>query len=135
MDENKLDENQPSYFLDAVKKGIEDLEDNILSPKLEKLADTRPICKFNQAGICKFGNNCKFSHQIESVGNSSVFQKEDSSFIIEQQQYECGICLESILIKNEKFGILNNCECKFCLSCIRGWRSDGLQIADSSDVR
>uniref|UniRef100_A0A7S2J564 RING-type E3 ubiquitin transferase n=1 Tax=Alexandrium andersonii TaxID=327968 RepID=A0A7S2J564_9DINO len=35
---------------------------------------------------------------------------------------ECGICFESIRTKGERFGMLENCACAFCLSCIRSWR-------------
>lgn len=35
---------------------------------------------------------------------------------------ECGICFESITDKGERFGMLENCACAFCLSCIRSWR-------------
>jgi len=35
---------------------------------------------------------------------------------------ECGICFESIRSKGEKFGMLENCACAFCLNCIRSWR-------------
>mmetsp|Transcript_44578 Transcript_44578/g.103052 ORF Transcript_44578/g.103052 Transcript_44578/m.103052 type:complete len:352 (-) Transcript_44578:551-1606(-) len=35
---------------------------------------------------------------------------------------ECGICFESIRAKGERFGMLENCACAFCLSCIRAWR-------------
>jgi len=36
---------------------------------------------------------------------------------------ECVICLEKVLAKKKKFGILENCQHTFCLDCIRDWRA------------
>jgi hypothetical protein len=35
---------------------------------------------------------------------------------------ECVICTDSIRKRGEKFGMLENCDHAFCLSCIRSWR-------------
>lgn len=35
---------------------------------------------------------------------------------------ECVICTDSIKKRGEKFGMLENCDHTFCLSCIRSWR-------------
>jgi len=36
---------------------------------------------------------------------------------------ECVICLEKVLAKGGRFGILENCSHAFCLDCIRDWRA------------
>lgn len=35
---------------------------------------------------------------------------------------ECGICYERPVAMKRKFGLLQNCDHAFCLSCIREWR-------------
>ena len=64
--------------------------------------------------ICKFKSNChnrecKFGHidQIENQENNSI--SDDI----------CGICWDNIYTSNKRFGILSNCEHKFCIYCIR----------------
>eukprot|EP00597_Dinobryon_sp_UTEXLB2267_P012377 CAMPEP_0170113074 /NCGR_PEP_ID=MMETSP0020_2-20130122/9617_1 /TAXON_ID=98059 /ORGANISM="Dinobryon sp., Strain UTEXLB2267" /LENGTH=154 /DNA_ID=CAMNT_0010339251 /DNA_START=687 /DNA_END=1151 /DNA_ORIENTATION=+ len=42
---------------------------------------------------------------------------------------ECGICISVPKV----FGILSNCDCVFCLECIRDWRKEGLNVAKSSE--
>jgi E3 ubiquitin-protein ligase makorin len=43
---------------------------------------------------------------------------------------ECGICLERVLDRGQKFGLLA-CEHAFCLGCIRGWRA---AVAGGADL-
>jgi len=40
----------------------------------------------------------------------------------EVEDAECVICTDSIKKRGEKFGMLENCDHTFCLSCIRSWR-------------
>lgn len=44
---------------------------------------------------------------------------------------ECAVCLEVVMnaprIADRRFGLLNNCDHAFCLSCIRNWREGGVQ--------
>ena len=35
---------------------------------------------------------------------------------------ECSICLEKVLARKRRFGLLENCLHPFCLECIRDWR-------------
>ncbi|GFS21934.1 E3 ubiquitin-protein ligase makorin-1 [Elysia marginata] len=81
-------------------------------------------CKHFQRGHCKFGLNCKFSHVLGSAESTLSQRKRD-------EEQECSICFEKMLANNEtsddattsKFGILQNCNHCFCLSCIRKWRT------------
>lgn len=67
----------------------------------------------------------------ESV--ESIFPPVSSSNN-DDEQMECGICLEPP--KGSLFGLLSHCSCKFCLSCIRNWRSDGISVTkDQKQVR
>lgn len=49
----------------------------------------------------------------------------------QSEQIECGICYDLVLSKaktgDRRFGILENCDHAFCLSCIRNWRHQGAQ--------
>jgi hypothetical protein len=36
---------------------------------------------------------------------------------------DCVVCLEPVLAKGKKFGLLENCLHAFCLDCIRDWRA------------
>lgn len=40
----------------------------------------------------------------------------------EMDDAECVICTESVRKNGERFGMLENCDHAFCLSCIRSWR-------------
>ena len=46
---------------------------------------------------------------------------------------ECGICFENVKRRGERFGMLENCDHAFCLSCIRGWRREREQ--DKQNLR
>mmetsp|Transcript_11288 Transcript_11288/g.24434 ORF Transcript_11288/g.24434 Transcript_11288/m.24434 type:complete len:407 (-) Transcript_11288:23-1243(-) len=84
-------------------------------------APTGPVCKHFLAGRCSFGNACRNSHDIGGAPKPQLREYQlQPSFNVEDP--ECGICFESILKRGERFGILENCDHAFCLSCIRSWR-------------
>lgn len=90
----------------------------------------REICRFFLAGNCKFGGRCRFLHTAE--GTSTVDNFPSKQFV--HGPIECGICIEAP--KGSLYGILSHCNCKFCLSCIRGWRTDGISVTkDNKQVR
>ncbi len=84
------------------------------------VAENKEICRFFSSGNCKFGEKCRNLHAI--VGNLPLLTQEEVAVKV-----ECGICIESS--SSPLYGILNNCDCKFCLPCIREWRKDGLRVA------
>lgn len=60
-------------------------------------------------------------------------QMEHAFAVQASSDKECGICLENIMEKgvggnpassDKRFGILENCNHCFCLSCIRTWRQN-----------
>lgn len=63
-----------------------------------------PLCRFFAAGRCSAGSACRFSHATS-------------------QDFMCGICSEGVATIGRKFGLLENCECVFCLDCLREWRN------------
>ncbi|XP_011880074.1 PREDICTED: probable E3 ubiquitin-protein ligase makorin-1 isoform X3 [Vollenhovia emeryi] len=111
------------------------------SPALE------PLCPYAEAtGICR-NTNCTYLHGDicelcsraalhphneelrKKHTNACVKQHEadmELSFAIQRsKEKSCGICFETIMEKSsreQRFGILPNCNHCFCLTCIRKWR-------------
>lgn len=81
--------------------------------------DVGTVCRHYLAGRCSFGNACRNTHTLDGAPPTRVRPLEPA---FDAEDPECGICFESILKKGEKFGILENCDHAFCLSCIRSWR-------------
>lgn len=90
------------------------------------VVDDRPRCRFFQAGNCKFGSRCRFSHRSDF--SSPVATKAAAD---DNEPKECGICIEPPA--SALYGLLSHCDCKFCLECIRGWRKDGIEVAKNSE--
>lgn len=105
------------------------------------------LCPYSEAGECKLGDACTYLHGLlcELCGKACLhpFDKEqhkkhhsecvkqhekdmELSFAVARSKDKmCGICFEVIMEKNhreQRFGILPNCNHCFCLSCIRTWR-------------
>jgi len=45
---------------------------------------------------------------------------------------ECGICLEIIANKGDRFGLMTGCDHAFCINCIRSWRNKSNDISNPS---
>ncbi|XP_046424625.1 probable E3 ubiquitin-protein ligase makorin-1 [Neodiprion virginianus] len=108
---------------------------------------SEPLCPYAEAsGICK-KTDCTYLHgdMCELCGraalhphneehrkrhtNACVKQHEvnmELSFAIQRsREKSCGVCFETIMEKSsreQRFGILPNCNHCFCLTCIRKWR-------------
>ncbi|EFP11752.1 hypothetical protein CRE_26745 [Caenorhabditis remanei] len=68
-------------------------------------------------------------HQNECL--ESHTQEMERAFMLQKtEQKTCGICMENVLHKNLRFGILNGCQHCFCLDCIRQWRTRDQQSVD-----
>lgn len=48
---------------------------------------------------------------------------------------QCGICMEKIVDKGLRFGILQNCKHCFCLACIRQWRKNENEQFEAKTIR
>lgn len=91
--------------------------------------DSREVCRFFLAGNCKFGTRCKFAHPVEDDREWT-----ESRVSAKEETIECSICLGPPL--GSLYGILSHCNCKFCLTCIRSWRSEGVTVTnDNEQVR
>ena len=90
-----------------------------------KISMTTP-CRYYALGKCRYGDNCRYIHEIS---DDEVHLREDEEK--RSRDAECGICFEQV---KSKFGLLR-CQCIFCLPCIKEWRSKGHDIAAKSTVR
>lgn len=110
----------------ATKASFKDVVgDDAAQPILPAPARSKPSCRFFQAGNCKFGSRCRFSHVIDKD------MMHRSSGMVGQVK-ECGICIEPL--PTAMYGLLSHCDCKFCLDCIRGWRKDGISVAKDNEA-
>lgn len=105
------------------------------------------LCPFLEAGECKYGMECVYTHgelcelcgrpclhptdkeQQKKHVNECIKQHErdmEISFAVARSKDKtCGVCFEVIMEKaprEQRFGILPNCNHCFCLTCIRKWR-------------
>lgn len=117
--------------------------------KVESEPDpTNELCPYNMLGDCRYKENCLLVHGLlcEMCGLKilhpenkeqqrkhkeecvSIHEEDmnESFKLAKNQDISCGICMEKVvekaLEKDRKFGILENCNHAFCLSCIRKWR-------------
>ncbi|TKR88797.1 hypothetical protein L596_012984 [Steinernema carpocapsae] len=104
----------------------------------------RPLCPYNENGLCPDGDRCEFLHGLacdlcdknclhphnieqqkqhrrECLANHEEAMEEAFAHARTSEK-TCGICLENVWEKNKRFGILQNCSHCFCLECIRQWR-------------
>ena len=126
-------------YADAVKIN------SVINKESEKLSEE--ICPFFAEGDCPFphcvlihGNVCELCHKAylhpfdEEARKShiekcekKIEQEMEYSFAMQRSlDKTCGICMDVVLEKNpiseRRFGILENCNHIYCLSCIRKWR-------------
>lgn len=106
----------------------------------------RELCHFFQTGNCRYGNSCLNIHSLDGsdmdlrhnptvTGNIATCVPSSDLDCIAVNA-ECGICF-SPRPDDGLYGILSNCDCTFCLVCIRQWRTlHGKEISsNSSQVR
>lgn len=113
---------------------IEEHADSVLCPYYENsgvcMLDS---CPYEHGELCELC--CKFclnpadkeqqrQHNVECIKQHEL-DMEHSFAIQRSKDKVCGICLEVIMEKpgrEQRFGILPNCNHIFCLECIRTWR-------------
>lgn len=144
IDLDNEDERMKKSFLSVAKHGIAPSKLNTA------VAPKRTLCPFYLNGACKFEEKCRFTHgmkcdicekncldpfdphqqRMHKEECKVRMEKYESQGDIEEndEELECGICMEKVLQKADpRFGLLN-CKHIFCLACIRSWRSaDGMQ--------
>ena len=97
------------------------------------------ICVYFLQGNCRYGDACLHSHEIEgsscSLCGEAVAPAERRTHALHCAEFnaiarekaasvtaECTICLENIVRKGQRFGLLSHCAHAFCLPCVREWR-------------
>eukprot|EP00794_Sanderia_malayensis_P007547 gene7547-8384_t len=111
------------------------------------------MCPFAAVRECPYGDECYYVHglrcdiceleclnpldpeqQMEHRKNclESHEKNMEYSFAVQRSvEVTCSICLDAVLDREQpgdrRFGILENCNHAFCLSCIRKWRSSSGQ--------
>jgi len=75
------------------------------------------VCEFFLNGYCKYGDSCEYLH------NKGKYKNPDELAYIKENDRECEVCLDFILVNDKQFGILDGCDHCFCLKCIREWRA------------
>jgi E3 ubiquitin-protein ligase makorin len=58
---------------------------------------------------------------------------EEAFAVAKSAEMECGICMEVVVEKGLRFGILQNCSHCFCLECIRKWRKHEQRALDLNE--
>lgn len=84
-------------------------------------------CRLFAAGKCTFGARCHFRH--DGVSAAGAVEANSGS-----DDQECGICMEMVSAKGERFGLLLGCVHSFCLPCIREWRANAQQQRAREDA-
>jgi len=92
--------------------------------------DQQKICTFFLSGCCKYGSLCKNIHLDFDDSERGTEKEKDGS----EETFSCGICLGQPE-DGGQFGLLNGCNCVFCLSCIRNWRKEGTGVCEKEGVR
>ncbi|XP_058445296.1 probable E3 ubiquitin-protein ligase makorin-1 isoform X2 [Malaya genurostris] len=113
---------------------IEEHADSVLCPYYENSGVCMlEACPYEHGELCELcGKFClnpsdkeqQRLHNVECIKQHEL-DMEHSFAIQRSKDKTCGICLEVILEKpgrEQRFGILPNCNHIFCLECIRTWR-------------
>eukprot|EP01035_Chromulina_nebulosa_P017103 gene17103-22617_t len=95
--------------------GESDVDTISLPVNIAISADKKKMCSFFLSGTCKYGDICKYSHEIDGLELNSA------------PKDECGICYS--IPEDGMYGLLNGCDCIFCVKCIRNWRKEGIEVA------
>jgi len=150
-------------------------------------AQSTPVCKFFQRGMCTKGSRCAFkhtysisekdqvlcSHNIQGAcrygkycqlihGNICTHCNKPCLHPFNQEQAEghtkrcaqraalvaslpedmleltnkadCGVCLDNVMSKGMRFGLMTECDHAFCLPCIRAWRRKAKDVNNPSSM-
>ncbi|KAL3086613.1 hypothetical protein niasHT_037739 [Heterodera trifolii] len=116
-----------------------------------------PLCPYFEVGLCTAGDFCPFLHGLacDMCGLNVLHphnqthrldhhreclaehekQMEEAFAKARSEEKQCGICMEQIVEKGLRFGILQNCTHCFCLDCIRKWRRQTDEEIKTKTVR
>jgi len=122
----------------------------ISSEELDEGRKQIPCAWFHEKKSCRFGSRCCFSHDVVAVAcdsleitkNNASNNNEEAhpskntttSSNTENEEFNCGVCFESVVQLGKRYGLLSNCEHCFCIDCLREWRSSTLKMKQDIDV-
>lgn len=115
------------------------------------------LCSYHILGNCRYGATCNLLHgnvcvhcnkaclhphnpeQVEShtklcEKRAALLTSLPEDIIETSNKAECGICLEVVVEKGKRFGLMTGCDHAFCLGCIRAWRSKSKDITNASTM-
>ena len=112
--------------------------------RAQPAARKRVVCVFFGTGNCRYGARCMNIHSLGSGGGGGGEDDLDVREVAgaagdegggggdEVAPADCGICYSN-RPEDGVYGILSHCDCIFCLSCIRQWRTQhGKEITSSA---
>ena len=98
------------------------------------------VCVFFATGNCRYGARCMNIHSLDGgeldvrdIGHGErALAEGEGEDVDEPVLRECGICYAP-RPEDGTYGVLNGCDCSFCLNCIRQWRTlHGKEVSGSS---
>lgn len=127
-----------SISKDTMSSISQDVASRMMCPYHESNGDCNRKdgdCPFAHGELCDMCNQYSLhpdDEELRERHRESCLQRHqdemERAFLLQESANKtCGICLECIVEKNLRFGILNNCRHCFCLNCIREWRTRDLQ--------
>ena len=93
--------------------------------------ETKMTCPFYVKGKCRYGDKCRLDHPPASDGKPSAASKIETEAV--ENELDCGICLDSVVSKNKRYGILTRCSHPFCLDCLKQWRKSKQHASENDD--
>jgi len=113
------------------------------------------LCRYHMTGSCRYGDYCQLAHgrpcphcntnclhpHNEQFANQHLKLCEQKSLLMKSlpqevqdasKSIECGICLDVIASKGNRFGLMTGCDHAFCIGCIRIWRNKANDSSSSS---
>ena len=126
---------EPVPFSGAAEDRREGLKTQQSQPRRQ-----REVCVFFATGNCRYGARCMNIHSLDGgeldvrdigSGERVLPEGEDEDADVPVLR-ECGICYAP-RPEEGTYGVLNGCDCSFCLNCIRQWRTlHGKEVSGSS---
>jgi len=115
------------------------------------------LCNYHIQGNCRYGDNCQLLHgnvcshcnkpclhpyndaQVEAhmrmcKEKTTLESVLPADLIESSNKAECGICLDTVVEKGRKFGLMTGCDHSFCLTCILVWRNKSKDATNASTM-
>jgi hypothetical protein len=121
----------PDISADCKQGGDERKYCEPCAPVPDEAKEKRPLCRYFVTNNCRYGSYCRYSHDLPDSASMDEFSEKLVEAAAPEESPDCGICMGSP--EDGHFGLLNACDCVFCLKCIREWRKEGLTVTNKSE--